>query len=74
MIRSKNIIKNQLNISRRRRNWFYFRTGSSLFVATAEVVRADVVTVRDKVVRETGDAGVLFDDGCCSVVDESGRL
>ena len=39
----------------------YFRVASSLFVAPEEVARADVVTVREETVRETGD---LFDD-CC---------
>jgi hypothetical protein len=35
-----------------------------LLAATEEGLRVDDVTVRDEVVRETGDADDLFDDGC----------
>jgi hypothetical protein len=47
-----------------------------LFEATEEVLRDDDddVTVRDEVVRETGDADAFVDDGCYSAVDEVARL
>jgi hypothetical protein len=58
---------------RKKKGGFYLRIESSLLVATEEVLRDDV-TVRDEVVRETGDADALLDGCCCSAVDEVGRL
>ena len=49
---------------------FYFIIKSSLPLAEETLLREDVVTVRDEVVRELGEADVLVDDNCCSFADD----